>query len=427
MALGTSCKQDQLIHLESSPCWFVCWFACSLRERIGLMMEEESDYLSSLSKEELIEKIKSLENQLSTLKIATGRSSPIKTEWKNQKPFDFTRYSKVHIALKFLYLGWKFDGFVQQENFYNTIEDHIFSALIKIKLIESRETSNYQRCGRTDIGVSAFSQVISITVRGLPLEQVTDSKKKARKEPLNYAGLLNRVLPPEIRIISWAPVPDDFSARFSCYRRMYKYIFPKGTLNIEKMNEAAGYLVGEHDFSNFCKLDKNKLSHVRTVIRADVQFYSNSFKENDEDDYSMVIFTIISNAFLWHQIRCIMEVLFLVGEEKEDPTIVKELLDRSIYPYKPQYSLASGLPLCLFDTEFITGQIDWNIDKEAMECLLTNLQTLWSQNSIKSNMIKLMIENLPGKMSTQATSLKGERSNQHKKLIFRPVEKKKAT
>jgi tRNA pseudouridine(38-40) synthase len=44
---------------------------------------------------------------------------------------------------------------------------------------------------------------------------------------------LNRVLPAEIRVIAWAPVRPDFSARFDCIEREYKYFFPKGDLDLE--------------------------------------------------------------------------------------------------------------------------------------------------------------------------------------------------
>lgn len=63
------------------------------------------------------------------------------------------------MALKFLYLGWEYCGFAVQIHTKKTIEEQIFNALLKTKLLESRESSNYHRCGRTDKGVSAFSQV----------------------------------------------------------------------------------------------------------------------------------------------------------------------------------------------------------------------------------------------------------------------------
>ena len=45
------------------------------------------------------------------------------------------------------------------------------------------------------------------------------------------------------------------------------------------------------------------------------------------DSYSMIRLKLIGQAFLWHQVRCIVAILFLVGQGKEDTTIIKELLD----------------------------------------------------------------------------------------------------
>lgn len=88
-----------------------------------------------------------------------------KANKKTNRPFEYSRYKLRHIFLKFLYLGWNYDGFVVQEDTLKTIEAALFEALLKIKLIRNKETANYHRCGRTDKGVSAFCQVVSLTVR----------------------------------------------------------------------------------------------------------------------------------------------------------------------------------------------------------------------------------------------------------------------
>ncbi|KAK3887084.1 hypothetical protein Pcinc_008848 [Petrolisthes cinctipes] len=72
------------------------------------------------------------------------------------------RHSRRHVVLKFAYLGWDYQGYATQEDTSQTIEAKLFTALLKTRLIQSRQTSNYHR---TDKGVSAFEQVISITVR----------------------------------------------------------------------------------------------------------------------------------------------------------------------------------------------------------------------------------------------------------------------
>lgn len=70
------------------------------------------------------------------------------------------RCKKRHVVFKLLYLGWDYHGFATQEVSEKTIEHELFQALTKCCLIESRQTSNYHRCGRTDKGVSSFNQVI---------------------------------------------------------------------------------------------------------------------------------------------------------------------------------------------------------------------------------------------------------------------------
>ena len=56
-------------------------------------------------------------------------------------------------------------------------------------------------------------------------------------------------------------------------------------------------------------------------------------------------FEVVGTAFLYHQVRCMMAVLFLVGEGKEAPEIVSELLDLERYPRRPNYvRLASPFP-----------------------------------------------------------------------------------
>jgi len=73
--------------------------------------------------------------------------------------FLISRHPRRHVLLKVAYLGWDLQGLASQEDTTETIEEYLFNALLRTKLIQSRETSNYHRCGRTDKGVSAFAQV----------------------------------------------------------------------------------------------------------------------------------------------------------------------------------------------------------------------------------------------------------------------------
>lgn len=56
------------------------------------------------------------------------------------------------------------------------------------------------------------------------------------RDEINYCSILNKVLPDNIQCVAWAPVHDNFSARFDCTSRTYKYFFPKGSLDIEVLS-----------------------------------------------------------------------------------------------------------------------------------------------------------------------------------------------
>lgn len=74
-------------------------------------------------------------------------------------------------------------------------------------------------------------QVISIDVRSKLQEDYSLDTDTTNEIP--YCKILNRLLPDEIRAVAWRPAPSDFSSRFDCVQRTYKYYFPRGNLNLE--------------------------------------------------------------------------------------------------------------------------------------------------------------------------------------------------
>lgn len=113
--------------------------------------------------QELEVEVKRLQEKLQENKEGAGSReappAPGKSRKRQQRPFDFSAHSRRHVALRIAYLGWGYQGFASQENTPNTIEEKLFEALKKTRLVDDRQTSNYHRCGRTDKGVSAFGQV----------------------------------------------------------------------------------------------------------------------------------------------------------------------------------------------------------------------------------------------------------------------------
>lgn len=249
-----------------------------------------------------------------------------------------------------------------------------------------------------------------------PISDPPSSPDVAPSEPpfsdaseLPYISLLNAVLPPSIRILAWCPnPPPDFDARFSCRQRQYKYFFTnpaflptpgplgmtyadgrpsqtrEGWLDIDRMREAAAKLVGTKDYRNLCKIDASKQmsSCVRRIEYAGIEEWSASGAEFSrsrhlnsdgtegvrslarkmgigdfiDDEPKVYTFTVHGSAFLWHQVRCMVAVLFLVGQGLEEPSIVDELLDVESYNAKPHYEMADDAPLVLWDCVFESEQ-----------------------------------------------------------------------
>lgn len=244
---------------------------------------------------------------------------------------------------------------------------------------------------------------------GMQVEQSTDQDWDDIADEFSYVQILNRVLPDDIRVLAWCPnPPPEFDARFSCRERRYRYFFTQpafsptpgalgfenragngqgprekyreGWLDIEAMSEAAKYFEGTHDFRNFCKLDTSKQikNFERIIFRSEIErvdpktnplgyvtrpgFQSREDSTQDVDMMSsdqcteapphVYSFTLYGSAFLWHQVRHMVAILFLVGQGLEPPSIVADLLDVIKTPRKPSYEMASDAPLVLWDCIF---------------------------------------------------------------------------
>ncbi|XP_019325932.1 PREDICTED: LOW QUALITY PROTEIN: tRNA pseudouridine(38/39) synthase [Aptenodytes forsteri] len=355
--------------------------------------------------QELEEEVKRLQEKLREDKEGAGRreapSAPGKAKKRQQRPFDFGAYGRRHVALKIAYLGWGYQGFASQENTSNTIEEKLFEALKKTRLVDNRQTSNYHRCGRTDKGVSAFGQVISLDLRSNLSEgkQLNGHKgdsegKSEREEELRYTHILNRVLPPDIRALAWAPVEPDFSARFSCLKRTYRYFFPCADLDVALMHLAAQRYVGTHDFRNLCKMDvaNGVVNFQRTILSAGVMWVEGGGETGLQDPFRLCQFEVTGQAFLYHQVRCMVAILFLIGQRMESPEIIDELLDVEKNPRKPQYSMAVEFPLVLYDCEF--ENLQWLYDREVQEFNVTHLQQLWADHAVKTQVLRNMLRGL---------------------------------
>ncbi|KLO16589.1 tRNA pseudouridine synthase [Schizopora paradoxa] len=388
------------------------------------------------SKEDLIARLKLLDATLPTSRTHT-HPKQLARKTKTAKTFDFASQPRRKIALKFCYAGWEYNGlaFQKDKTPLPTVEGTLFKALSACRLVDPEagpEGCGWERCGRTDRGVSSAGQVVSLWVRSnqaqflpeaarpladearvdespidsiteaaedseLPLFGLSDSDDALTPSPaaqfqnldeLPYVSMLNRVLPPTIRIYAWAPVSPTFSSRFACRNRHYKYIFTSDGLDISKMRDAAERLLGENDFRNLCKLDASKqiVSFKRKILRADISPVSifvkhknnaegSSTSSNQPPEGEIYVFDLIGTAFLYHQVRYIMAILFLVGSGLEPPSAMTALLNADpsnplppfregeevpeVVECKPEYQMADGLPLMLWNCAYNEEDVVW--------------------------------------------------------------------
>ncbi|TMW56490.1 hypothetical protein Poli38472_006500 [Pythium oligandrum] len=328
-----------------------------------------------------------------------------KKKEKVKREFQMDNYAQRKVAIKFFYIGEKYDGFARQGHTDETVERYMFNALVQTKMIKDIDSSEYTRCGRTDKGVSAFGQVISLKVRSnLPvngklldhesIDEVPPGVKFRVQMPkgdirnvteVDYTVAINRALPDDIRVYSVVAAPSStFSARFDCDARMYRYFFVRKSLDIEKMRLGAAKLIGEHDYRNFCRIDTSKHTFTRAIRSFEIlKCEENVTPSESEQIYR---FEIFGKAFLWHQVRCMVQVLFLIGEGKEEPEIVDALLDIEANPRKPQYEMASDAPLCLQDCLF--DGVNFDHTPLAMYHVYDHLSSLWERSAIKTAMLR---------------------------------------
>lgn len=114
---------------------------------------------------------------------------------------------------------------------------------------------DYTRAGRTDKGVSAMGNVVSLKIRSNTPKNPDHLAKDNLHKRIEYCSMLNAILPEDIRILACQEVPEDFNARYMCTKRSYKYFFARNNLNIETMREAIKGFVGKHNFINYCKMN----------------------------------------------------------------------------------------------------------------------------------------------------------------------------
>ncbi len=236
------------------------------------------------------------------------------------------------ILLRVAYDGTRYHGWQIQNNEV-TIEGCLNQALTELVGTPVQVAG----ASRTDAGVHAYDNVAVFD---------TDSRIPAEK----FALALNARLPEDIVVQASKEVAGDFHPRYAKSRKTYEYRilnrrcplpgecrfahFVYGKLDLDAMKQAAGYIVGEHDFACFMAAGSQVQTSVRTVYTLDVE------KEGD-----MLYMRITGNGFLYNMVRIIAGTLLEVGMMRRSPESVKAAIESKDRQMAGPTAPAKGLHL----------------------------------------------------------------------------------
>jgi len=224
--------------------------------------------------------------------------------------------------------GRKFKGWQSQKH-RNTIQDNIESSILRITGEKVRITG----VGRTDSGVSALNYPFNFKL-----------EKRINDMPL-FIRSLNGVSDRKIFIKKICIASDEFSARFSCLKKTYKYTIFNGIsplnrdfswqinyeLNKEKMNEFLKGIIGTHDFHTFARMKSVKESAECTIYEADMKVKGKT-----------IIFSITGNRFFHNMVRFIVGTAVFIGRGKIENT-AEELFAMKHNRFAGKLAPAEGL------------------------------------------------------------------------------------
>ncbi len=225
------------------------------------------------------------------------------------------------------YCGW------QLQAGQDSIQARLEEALKRIFM----EPLRVHAAGRTDAGVHARGQVAAVR---LPRPFA----------PQDLMRALNRLLPPDITVTDAASVDDSFDPRRHARSRSYEYrILNQQTrsafefryswlvrdpLNVDAMNEAASFFVGEHDFAAMRSLGSAEKTTVRRVLASEWR-----------RDGTFVTYHVEATAFLRHMVRTMVAAMVEVGRGISSPQQILRLLESRNRMLAPAPAPACGLYL----------------------------------------------------------------------------------
>jgi tRNA pseudouridine38-40 synthase len=224
-----------------------------------------------------------------------------------------------NLKIVLAYDGSEFSGWQVQPD-APTIQGTLASAIGRI----TGEKVLPQGSGRTDAGVHALAQVASFA---------TDSPIPAQ----NLVKALNDILPSSIRVLEVTEAPPEFHARKSACAKTYRYRIYRDAicppflaryvwhypypLDEDAMGRAAGFVIGEHDFTSFAAVDpeRGREDEPASNVR---QIFASSWERAGEE----LVYIVRGSGFLHHMVRNLVGTFVLVGKSTFRPEAASDIL-----------------------------------------------------------------------------------------------------
>jgi len=221
------------------------------------------------------------------------------------------------LKLVVAYDGTDFRGFAAQRD-QRTVEGALLDALEKV-LRSPREVLRLVCAGRTDAGVHAWGQVVSV-------------QTLAEVDPERVRKALNGMLAPEIVVRRCQRVDPSFDARRSATWRHYQYTIVNRPepdpflaryawwiperLDLARLHLAADPFVGEHDFASFCRKGPEGSTTVRRVLESHWL----------DDDGGVLTYEIRATAFCWQMARAVVGTMIDAATDRLRPGEIMNIL-----------------------------------------------------------------------------------------------------
>lgn len=215
--------------------------------------------------------------------------------------------------ITFSYDGSKFNGYQKQVD-VNSVQSVLETILTKLN---NGVITTLHSSGRTDSKVHAINASAHFDLNtNIELNKL----KKA----------INSFCKPSIFIKDIQIIDDNFHARFNVIKKEYiyrmnigeynpflsNYVFQYNKdINIERMKIASKYIIGTHNFKSFTKSNPDIIDYTRTIFNCSIE------KKDDE-----LIFSFIGSGFLRYMVRNLVGTLIYIGENNENPNIMKNIL-----------------------------------------------------------------------------------------------------